>query len=218
MIISKLNSLKEPSYKEFSKKIIHTNLEILGIKMANLRNLAKQIAKSDDVLDFINSDKDQIYEMVMLEGLVISYANLEFKTKINLYNNYIQKADNWALIDSIKFKQIDDEIMLENIKIWLKSEDEFIIRAGLVNLIYYFINLENLDFIFSLKFEDNKYYAMMAHAWLLAECMTKFPSQTLKFMKRSKLDKKTHNKAISKMIDSFKISTENKKSLKYLKK
>ena len=228
MILEKLHSLKEINYKKFSQNLIATNLEILGVRMPNLKSLAKDIVKKGEALNFINSKKEEIYELVLLEGLVISYLNLDLKEKLKFYNNYIKKADNWALIDSVKiinstkFKEGEKELLLEYIKVWLKSQNkpnsEFIVRAGLINLLKYFVNLESLDLIFSLKFEENKYYIMMAHAWLLAECMTKFPKQTLDFMKDNNLDKETHNKAISKMRDSFRVKKEDKEILLSLKK
>ncbi|NLK67071.1 MAG: DNA alkylation repair protein [Campylobacteraceae bacterium] len=230
MILEKLHSLKESKYQEFSQKLVPTRLEILGVRMPNLRALAKEIAKSKDAFNFINSQKDEIYELVLLEGLVIGYLNLELIEKLKLYENYIEKADNWALIDSVKFSGADKfskdekELLLNHIKTWLKSKDEngdeneFIVRGGLVNLLYYFVSLENLEFIFSLKFQSGKYYITMAHAWLLAECMAKFPKETLNFMQNSSLDKTTHNKAISKMRESFRVSDKDKKLLLSLKK
>ena len=48
--------------------------------------------------------------------------------------------------------------------------------------------------------------------------MAKFPDETLGFFENNKLDKITHNKAIQKSIDSFRVSDKNKIILRELKR
>ena len=58
----------------------------------------------------------------------------------------------------------------------------------------------------------------MAAAWLIAEMLVKNYSFTEDFLKRNLLDKKTHNKAIQKACESFRLSDEQKKYLKEIKR
>ena len=59
----------------------------------------------------------------------------------------------------------------------------------------------------------------MAKAWIIAEIGIKFNSKAMKYLKgENKLDKFTYNKALQKMIESYRISDETKILLKNMKK
>lgn len=208
-ILKDLSNHKDEKYANFQRKIIKTNLEILGIRTPCLRKIVKNLEN----IEFLKSDKREIYELNLLEGFVISSINLEFKTKLKFYESYIKRADNWALIDAVKFKKPNKDELFESIKIWLKSEDEFIKRAAYVNLLYHFVDNAYLEFIFSLPDENKFYYDMMGHAWLVSECMAKFPDESLKFLRNNKLNNKTLIKSITKCIESFRVEENHKKEL-----
>ena len=57
----------------------------------------------------------------------------------------------------------------------------------------------------------------MAAAWLLAELIIKFYDNTIIFLKENSIDKKTHNKAIQKACESYRLTAEQKTYLKGLK-
>ena len=119
-----------------------------------------------------------------------------------------------------KTVQKEKESTLLVIKKWLHSEHEFVVRTGLVLLLLYYVQKENLEMIFrfSSTIEHEGYYVKMANAWLLSVCMAKFPEPTLLFFKNNHLDKETHNKALQKSRESFRVSKEHKELLKTLKK
>lgn len=73
------------------------------------------------------------------------------------------------------------------------------------------------DRVESLKNRE-EYYAKMAIAWLIAECFTKFPEETLGFMKSTELPKWTFNKTISKICDSYRVDDEMKELLRKMRK
>ena len=58
----------------------------------------------------------------------------------------------------------------------------------------------------------------MAEAWLLCEMYIKFPKETKTFIQKNNLNKFTHNKAISKIHDSYRVSKEEKEYLNTLRK
>ena len=57
----------------------------------------------------------------------------------------------------------------------------------------------------------------MANAWLISICFIKFPNETLKYLKKCKLNKFTKNKAISKIRDSYRVSKTDKEEVKKLR-
>ncbi len=222
-LLIELENLAEESYKKFNLKIIPTKQHVLGIRIPALRKMAKRIAK-EDFEHFIALDKENIYEMVMLEGMVLSYVNKPFKELLTFTETFLDKVDNWAQIDCTvgDYRNIkkDKEDVLEIVKKWLKSDKEFVVRAGLIVLLGNYIEEQYLSTIFQLsqKVTHQGYYVYMGNAWLISTCMAKFPKETIAFFKHNTLDNKTHNQAIQKSRESTRVSKENKKLLKGLKR
>ena len=222
-VVQELKSLSEDNYRAFEKKLIHTRQEILGVRLPALRKIAKRIAGQDPD-EFIGLDKQNIYEMIMLEGLVLSYMDRSFAERLPLTENFLCKVDNWAQVDSTvgAFKHISREKdqVLAVVRKWLKSDNEFFVRAGLVILLTHFVEKQNLEMIFDLcqRVSHPGYYAHMANAWLISVCMAGFPQQTIAFFKSNRLDNKTHNKAIQKSRESYRVSKENREIIHKLKR
>ncbi len=58
----------------------------------------------------------------------------------------------------------------------------------------------------------------MAIAWLISMCYIKFKGRTLTYLKNNKLDDWTYNKAIQKIIESNRVSIEDKNLLRGMKR
>lgn len=222
-ILEELKQLAEEDYKTFNRKVVPTKQQVLGVRLPALRKIAKRIAREDPT-GFIAQDKHDVYEMIMLEGMVLSYMNKSFLELLPLAEKFLKKVDNWAQIDSTvcDFKNIgkEKESVLPVVKKWLTSEDEFTVRAGLVILLAHFVEEPRLELVFTLSQQvtHKGYYVHMANAWLISVCMAKFPEQTILFFKSNTLDNKTHNKAIQKSRESFRVSKEHKALINTLKR
>ncbi|MFO7818110.1 MAG: DNA alkylation repair protein [Thermodesulfobacteriota bacterium] len=222
-VLEELRGLSDDNYKAFNKKIIPTAQETLGVRLPVLRKIAARIAKNSPD-EFLRMDKGNIYELVMLEGLVLSCLNRSFVRLLPLTENFLGKVDNWAQVDSTvcKFKRIkrEREDVLAVVKRWLRSENEFIVRAGLVILMTHFIDEQHLDTVFELaqSFSHTGYYASMGNAWLISVCMAKYPRETIDFFRKNSLDNNTHNKAIQKSRESFRVSKVDKEVISKLKR
>ncbi len=222
-IIDRLESLAETDYKKFNARIIPTQQKTIGVRIPALRKLAKEIAQGN-AEEFIKQDKQNIYEMIMLEGMTISYMNKPFTELRPFTENFLDKVDNWAQIDSTvcNFKNIKKtpSEVLTVVKEWLCSEKEFVVRAGLVILLAHYVERKNLETIFTLSQEIHHrgYYVHMGNAWLISVCMAKFPDETIRFFQNNSLDAKTHNKAIQKSRESFRVSIEHKELINQLKR
>ena len=64
----------------------------------------------------------------------------------------------------------------------------------------------------------SKYYVHMAAAWLTAEILIKYYDTGTAILKGGILERKTHNKAIQKAIESYRLTKEQKEFLRSLKK
>ena len=103
---------------------------------------------------------------------------------------------------------------------YIKSDREYEIRFALVMYLDYFIDVKYLRKIFC-QIEDIKneeYYVRMAIAWFLAESFIKERNLTLDFLERAKIDGWTYNKALQKIVESYRVSEEDKEMARKMKK
>ena len=220
--INYLISIKEDKYKEFHSKLCFTKYEILGIRLPVIRKIVKQISKTN-IEDFLKLTKLNYYEEIMIEGLVISSIKDEVMFD-KYFNNFISKIDNWGVCDSfcnsIDVVKNNPNKYFNICKSLSLSNEEFISRVGLITILNYFIKEEYLKDIFNIldSITSDKYYINMAEAWLICELYIYYPQETEKYLKKNKLNKFTHNKSISKIRESYRISKEKKAYLNTLKR
>jgi len=219
--ISLLKSKQDLKYKEFNQKLTFTKYEIIGVRVPLLRNIAKDILKSD-YERFLAEVNSNYYEEVFVEGLVI--AGIPEDKILQYLPNYVSKIDNWAICDSfcnsLKIVKKAPQKYFEYFKNYLTSDCEFIVRTGLIIYLNFYITKDYICDIFKLvdKIPLDKYYVNMAIAWLLAECFIKYPEETLEYLRISKVSDFTFNKAISKINDSYRVSKEVKEKLKKMRR
>ena len=222
--IEYLISIKDSKYKEFhSSLVLNSKYEMIGIRVPTMKDIAKKIAKTSNVEEFLEFAQDKFYEEVMIQGLVISHIKNE-KLFYKYFKKHINKIDNWALCDTfcsaIKIvEKYEDKYFKEAVDMSF-SDKEFISRVGLIIILSHFVSDKNLDTIFDAlnKIKSDLFYINMAEAWLVCELYIKHPNETKIFIKKNQLNKFTQNKAISKINDSYRVSKEEKEVLKSYRK
>ncbi len=217
-----LKEIKEEDYAKFSKKIISTEYQMLGIRIPMQRKIAKEIQKGD-VTSFLSCCGNNYYEEVLIEGLVI--AGLKEKEVFEEYfEPFLLKIDNWAICDSVcsglKIISKYPSFYFSKINEWLQRKEPFTVRVGLVLLLNFYMIEEYIPKILDLvsTIHREEYYINMAIAWLVAEITIRFPDMGLSFLKEKKLDSFTQNKTISKIKDSYRVSKSDKEKLNFYKK
>ena len=223
IFIDYLKTIKDEKYKKFhSSLVLNSKYEMIGIRLPIMRKIAKEISKTN-IEEFLKYSQNKYYEEIMIQGLVISNIKDE-KTFNKCFKSHINKIDNWALCDSfcnsIKIvKKYEEKYFPLAIEMCL-SEEEFISRTGLVIILSHFVEEKNLKEIFNAlnKIASDAFYINMAQAWLICDLYIKYPKETMKFIKQNNLNKFTHNKAISKIHDSFRVSKEDKEYLNVLRR
>lgn len=220
--IKHLKSIKDDTkFKTFNAKIITTKAEMIGIKVPKLRILAKEISKTN-VISFLDNVSNKYYEEILIEGFVIGTITSK-DTFDKYFLNYIKKIDNWAtcdmVINSCKIMKKDNSYYNSACN-FIKEDNEFIVRVGLIMILDHYIDEEHINDIFKKidKIKSNYYYVNMAIAWLISECFVKYKDITYKYLNNNNLDKFTHNKAIQKIIESLRVSKDDKNILKQMKR
>ena len=223
-IEKELLNMQDKKYKEFQKGICPGVEEIIGIRIPMLRNYAKELLKKYDFKQLMESIPNNYYEEIMLQGMLIGQAKLDFNEIIKYVEDFIPKIDNWAVCDTfctgLKITKKHKEEMWDFIQKYIKSDKEFHIRFGIVMILSYYIDEDYLykDFKIFDSIKSDKYYVQMAVAWAISFCLIKFYDKTIEYLKNSKIDKFTYNKSIQKAIESYRITKEQKEFLRTLKK
>ncbi len=224
-IRKELLELKDEEYGKFQKKLCpDTNLEIIGIRIPKLRNLAKELAE-EDYKYYINSIENKYFEEIILEGLIIGYCKVDIYEKLELIKEFVPKIDSWSITDTfcptLKIKEKDLEKVWNFIMPYLKSNKEFEVRFAIIMMLDYYITDQYVDEVIECldKVDNEGYYAKMAVAWTLAEIGIKYYDKLIKYLKgNNKLDTFTYNKTLQKLRESYRISSEQKEELKKMKR
>lgn len=210
---------------KFQTKIVNTKKQIIGVKSPQIRQLAKDIFKSNHV-GLFKYGNNNVFEEVLVKGLVIGMTN-DIDFALDQLNRLVLCFDTWAETDMIcanfVFFKGNEERLFEYFSELLKSEKEFVCRFGVVCLMKYFLNENNIEHTFKALDSVNcdKYYVNMAISWLVCEALAKNPQNAVKNMQ--KIIKNHHfnlfiiNKSIQKCCDSYRFSAEIKNNLKELK-
>ncbi len=211
------------TYKQFHQSLVPNIEEFLGCRVPFLKKTGKEIAKGN-IDSFLIHNKHHYYEENMIHGIVIGSTKMDFNTRLDYIRDFIPHIHNWAVCDCFCANCKDFKKNLESgflfIQELLSMNDSYAIRVALVLLLDYYVNPSYLSKIFKILNQINKehYYVKMAMAWLLSVCYIKYPKETLIFIKQNKLDPWTHNKAISKIRESYRVSNEQKQELLKYKK
>lgn len=224
-IKKKIFELSDEKYKEFHSKLCPGTNNIIGVRVPILRNYAKELFNEQTWKETIKQIDDEYYEEIMLQGMLIGLAKKEDINNILQYvEKYVPKIDNWAICDvfcaGLKITQKNKKEVWNFIQHYLKSNKAFEIRFAIVMILDYFIDEEYLQKNFEIfdQIQHEGYYVKMAVSWAVSICLIKYYDETIKYLKKSKIDNWTYNKAIQKAIESYRISDEKKQILRKMKK
>lgn len=218
----KLFRLQDLKYKEFQCKLMPTvNPEtVIGVRTPDLRKLAKEYSKTPEALEFLKILPHKYYEENNLHGFLIETIN-DYDTAVAAVDTFLPYIDNWATCDLISPKVLKKHLseLYEKIKVWLKSDRTFTVRFGIEMLMSFYLDEhfkpEALELVAGIRSEE--YYINMMIAWYFATALAKQYDAVLPYIQNQRLEKWTHNKAIQKAIESYRISDESKAYLRTLK-
>lgn len=223
-IRTELESLADSAYREFHSSLIPNVNNVLGVRIPQLRTLAKKIARQDDWRSFVEREDTLYYEETMLQGMIIGTAKMQPEERMRYVRMFIPRINNWAVCDIFcgELKSLVKERKEETwslVQKALTAQSEFEVRFGIVMLLHY-IDGQHIDLLLTYadRFTHEAYYARMAMAWLLSVCFVKFPEKTMKYLEQSHLDTWTYNKALQKTIESLRVDKETKQILRKMKR
>lgn len=210
-------------YLSFHSSLVPNIDTVQGVRVPILRLLAKDVSKDDNVMDYLKQPTLDSYEEITIYGLVIGYLKLDLKTYQTYLKQFIPYIDNWATCDvvvsNLKFTKCYQKEMYPFLLTYLKSKKEFEVRFSLVMFLTYYLDETYIhDVLSSLsEIHQNDYYVKMAIAWLISISYIKYPKVTLEYLEKGLLDSWTYQKALQKILESYRVSKEEKEAIRALK-
>lgn len=197
-VVRELNANADAKYKDFIAKLVPTIEKdtIIGVRMGDLRRLAREIRKEEN-LDIFNEAKFYYREEKLLYALCIFKMSESFDKAMEALDEFLPYIDSWEVTDLVAgeliIKEAHREEAFQKAQSYLLSEDEYTIRLGLVIMNKKYndaVHIEKiLDALKSISLDA--YYVNMAAAWLLCE---------LYFTDKAKVDEFLSSKAINEEI------------------
>jgi 3-methyladenine DNA glycosylase AlkD len=218
----RLFELQDLKYKEFSCKLIPTvnPNTVIGVRTPELRKLAREYAHTPQAEEFLSVLPHKYYEENNLHGFLIETIR-DYDFAIQEIEAFLPYIDNWATCDQISPKVFKKHLpeLYEKIKIWMRSDRTYTVRFGIGMLLSFYLGdafrMEMPGLVAGIRSEE--YYINMMIAWYFATALAKQPDAVMSFIQEQRLEKWTHNMAIQKAIESYRISDEMKSYLRTLK-
>ena len=216
-----LLSQADQKYRDFTLPLIPNVDEktVIGVRLPVLKKYAKELDAKDKE-EFLDSLPHKYHEENILHAFILS--------NIKDYDEFIKRVDvflpyvlNWSVCDTICNKHLHKHLekLIKEIYVWLKSKEAYRVRYAIKCLMNYYLGDEfkdeHLQKVEEVKLDD--YYVKMMVAWYLATGLAKNYDSFIKAIEEKRFDKITHNKAIQKAVESYRVSDEHKNYLKKLK-
>lgn len=217
-----LFEMQDLSYKEFHIKLIPTvdPDTVIGVRTPELRKFAKEFAKTPHAAEFLQILPHKYYDENNLHGFLIETMQ-DYDGAIAALDTFLPYVDNWATCDMIRPKVFRHHLnrLREQIKIWMASDHMYTVRFAMEMLLTFYLDEhfepEYLAWVAAVR--SDEYYVNMMIAWFFATALSKQYDASLPYIEQKRLAPWTHNKAIQKAIESYRISDRQKSYLRKLK-
>jgi 3-methyladenine DNA glycosylase AlkD len=214
--------------KQYQKSLFELNIQgmirkpSIGISYPKLKLIADQIQK-DNPIEFLESNDFSVYELEILQTYVIGRIK-DIDVAIKHFEAFSPYAKEWSVVDSLCQRFIitkkHSSTVFHLLKQYALINDEYMQRIVAVMILSHFLIDDYIDEAIQLLGQLNHegYYCKMAVAWAFATIMAKYPQKCIELFKQDRLDTWTHNKAIQKTIESYRVTEEHKKIVRQLKR
>jgi 3-methyladenine DNA glycosylase AlkD len=221
-IVKTLYLEQDLEYKELQAKIIPTvdADAVIGVRTPQLRVYAKELSRREDIGQFLDELPHKYFDENQLHAFIIAGIK-NYDDAMARLEAFLPYVNNWATCDQMSpkvFKKNKTDL-LKHIRTWIKSKDTYTVRFGVGMLMEHFLD-EDFDVKYPVmvsKIRSDEYYVNMMIAWYFATALAKQYDAVIPFIEERKLDVWTHNKAIQKSVESYRITDEQKTYLRTLK-
>ena len=223
------NEIREQLFRQQDKEYAAMQIKILptvkadriiGVRTPALRAFGKVLYRDENRAAFLADLPHAYFDEDQLHAFVISEEK-DFDRCIRMVEAFLPYIDNWATCDQLSPKAFrkNPERLLPYVRKWIQTKEVYTVRFAIGMLMRYYLDdrfsLEYPEIVASVRSEE--YYIRMMIAWYFATALAKQYDAVLPFLEKKTLEDWTHNKAIQKSLESYRITPEQKVYLKTLK-
>lgn len=211
----RLLALASEHQAKFSSSLTPNCKPMLGVRLPELRTIAKEIARTD-YRGFLEECPDTYFEYETLQAYVLGYAKDSIEVILSYADRFLPKIADWSVNDSFCQNFTIARKYPERVFDWLlgyaKKEEEFLQRVVAVLLMSHFLTPAYIDRVLAVMdtLQFDGYYTRMGVAWCVATAYAKFPKETAAYLADNRLHDWTYNKAIQKMCESYRVGDADK--------
>lgn len=218
-----LFALQDTAYRDFNARLIPTvdKAAVIGVRVPQVRALAKRLAaEKRDVAPFLDALPHRYFEENGVHAALVESMR-DFAACMARTEQFLPFIDNWATCDTLSPRVFGAHkaALREKIPSWLASAHPYTVRFGIGMLMKWFLDDDFfpacLDWVAAVR--SDEYYVRMMQAWFVATALAKQYDATIPYLEQKKLDPWTHNKAIQKARESFRVSDGRKAYVQLLK-
>ena len=219
---ARLFALRDEKYQAFNAKLIPTvdSARVIGVRTPALRKLARELAGTADAAEFMAALPHEYFEENNLHGFLIETIR-DFDACVAALEAFLPHIDNWATCDQTAPKALGKhpEKLRARAEAWMDSQHPYTIRYGVGVLLRWFLgeHFDPADLSRVAALRSEEYYVNMMVAWYFAEALAKQYDAALPYIEGRRLPDWTHNKAIQKANESYRVAPERKEYLKTLR-
>ena len=221
-IQAELFALRDGEYGDFNAKLIPSidRRRVIGVRTQELRAMTKRLHGTAQAEEFLHALPHEYFEENQLHAFLLEYEK-DYSALIAALDAFLPYVDNWATCDQMNPKSLgrNKEALLAKIREWLASGRCYTVRYAIGQLMRWYLDAdfkpEYADMVAAVRSEE--YYVRMMAAWYFATALAKQYDAVLPYFTERKLDAWTHNKAIQKAVESYRVSDEHKTALRRLK-
>ena len=212
---ARLESLADPGYRAFSARLLPGGTPLLGVRLPALRRIARELSRGD-WRAYLDGAADGSFEEILLQGMVIGYAEMDMGERQHRTAAFVPKISNWSVCDSfcagLKAVREDPDSWWTFLLPYVTGRREYAVRFGVVMLLLYYIDEAHLADVLSLlgRTDCRGTAARTAVSWAAAECYIRFPEPTEAFLSGGTLDPLVLRGALQKIVESHRVDADTK--------
>ena len=214
-----LFELQDLKYRDFHSKLLpgSDKEKIIGIRTPQLRKFAKEFAKTEEEVLFLQELPHTYYEENNLHMMLVSWMK-DYGACLKEVRRFLPYIDNWATCDLPLpkcFEKHKTELLPE-IQSWIMDTHTYTIRYGIGVLMRLYLDEAFLPEFPELvaQVRSEEYYVNMMIAWYMATALAKQWETIIPYIEQKKLPEWVHRKTIQKAVESYRITPEQKAYLK----
>lgn len=226
-----LAARSDPKLRAFSQSLTPGCTDMMGVRVPVLREYAKRLARLHGSAPAVFDEYKRwalsggaFHEEKLIFGMAIGYLKADIADVFRLLDEFMPINTNWAVNDSVcvtlKAFQKRRREAWDFLRGYARSGKTYYARMAVVCFLAHFVSAEWMLPVFDeLEALDcSEYYVSMAAAWCVSVFFTAFPAEGMAFLQRTRIDDATFNRAVQKILESFRCPAELKPALRAMKR